>query len=182
MSRIPTPATIQAAPAAAQPFLTAVKAKFGQVPGMFRLIANSPAALEGYLGLNGGLAKGTLGGATGERIALAIANVNHCEYCNSAHSAMGRMAKLDDAELALNRTGRSNDPKADAAVKFARLVAETRGAVSEDDLQAVKSAGYSDGELVEIVGHVALNTLTNYVNEVFKTDVDFPRVELARAA
>jgi len=180
MTRIPTPATTDQAPAAAQPLLTAVKAQLGSVPDMFRLIANSPAALEGYLGLNGALGKGALDAATRERIALAVANINSCLYCNSAHSYLGKnVAKLSNEELAANRQGRSTDAKADIAVAFASKVAAQRGAVDAADVEAVRAAGYSDAELVEIVAHVALNTLTNYVNEVFKTDVDFPVVALA---
>lgn len=183
MSRIPTPPTIEAAPAAAQPSLAAVKKSLGVVPNMFRLIANSPAALEGYLGLSGALAKGELPAATRERIALAVANVNGCTYCNSAHSYIGRtMLKLDEAEIAANRAGRSTDPKAEAALRFAQKVAVTRGAVPDDDLRTLRMAGYSDAQLVEIVLHVALNVLTNYVNEVFATEVDFPVIAAQRAA
>jgi uncharacterized peroxidase-related enzyme len=183
MSRIPTPSDIASAPAASQPLLEGVKKQLGSVPNLFRLVANSPAALEGYLGLSGGLGKGKLGGKTGERIALAVANFNGCGYCNSAHTYLGsHLAKLDDSELAANRRGTSNDPKADAAVRFAIKVVEQRGHVSEADLREVKAAGYSDAELVEIVGHVALNTLTNYVNEVFGTEIDFPAVDLVAAA
>ncbi len=183
MSRIPTPASIEAAPEAAQPLLQAVKQSLGSVPNLFRLTANSPAALEGYLGLNGALGKGALDAATRERIALAVANINGCTYCNSAHTYIGKnVAKLSDAELAANRAGTSTDAKADAAVRFAVKVTRERGRVSDTDLQAVRDAGYSDAELVEIVAHVALNTLTNYVNEVFATEVDFPRVAATRAA
>ena len=183
MSRIPTPASIEAAPAAAQPLLTAVKQQLGVVPNLFRLTANSPAALEGYLGLNGALGKGALDAPTRERIALAVANINGCTYCNSAHTYLGKnVAKLGDAELAANRAGGSTDPKADAAVKFAVKITRERGHVSEDDLHQVKLAGFSDAQVVEIVAHVALNTLTNYINEVFKTEVDFPVVEANRAA
>ncbi len=183
MSRIPTPPTIEAAPAAARPQLEAVKKALGVVPNMFRLIATSPAGLEGYLGLNGALAKGELPAATRERIALAVANVNGCTYCNSAHSYIGKnMLKLEEAEIAANRAGRSNDPKAEAAVRFATKVAVSRGAVTEDDLRAVRMAGYTDAQLVEIVLHVALNVLTNYVNEVFATEVDFPVIAAQRAA
>lgn len=182
MSRIPTPATISDAPEAARPLLEGVKKSIGSVPNLFRLVANSPSALEGYLGLNGALAKGSLAPATRERIALAVAEINGCDYCLAAHSYIGRnVAKLDDAEIAANRNGTSNDAKADAAVRFAVKVARNRGQVSADDVAAVKAAGYSDAELVEIVAHVALNTLTNYVNEVFDTEVDFPRAP-AKAA
>jgi len=182
MSRITTPASIEAAPAGSQPLLTAVKAQFGSVPNLFRLVGNSPAALEGFLGLNGALQKGTLDAGTRERIALAVANVNRCGYCNSAHTTLGKLAKLTDDEIAAARLGTSADPKANAAVKFATLVAKNRGQVSTADIAEVKVAGYSEAELVEIVAHVALNVLTNYVNEVFKTEIDFPVAELAQAA
>jgi len=183
MSRIPTPATIAAAPAASQPLLEAVKKQIGSAPNLFRITATSPAALEGYLGLNGALAKGSLDAATRERIALAVAQVNGCGYCLAAHSYIGRnVAKLSETEIAANRGGRSNDPKADAAVAFAVKVGSKRGAVSDADFAQVRDAGYSDAEIVEIVAHVALNTLTNYINEAFQTEVDFPAVPVKLAA
>jgi uncharacterized peroxidase-related enzyme len=183
MSRIPTPATIADAPAKAQPLLEAVNKQLGVVPNMFRLISTSPQALEGYLGLSGALGKGALPAATRERIALAVAEVNGCDYCLSAHTYLGRnLAHLDDAEITANRSGASNDPKADAAVRFAAKVARARGHVAEADLAAVRAAGYTDAQVVEIVQHVALNTWTNYVNEVFKTDIDFPVVNARKAA
>ena len=183
MSRIPTPASIEAAPTASQPLLQAVKKQLGIVPNLFRLVANSPAALEGYLGLSGALGKGDLPAATRERIALAVAEINGCSYCLSAHAYLGKnVAKLDDAEIAANRQGGSNDRKADAAVRFAANVARERGHVSEEDVKTVKSAGYSDAQVIEIVQHVALNTWTNYINEVAKTDIDFPAVKVEKAA
>ena len=183
MSRLPIPATIDAAPAASQPLLEAVKKQLGVVPNLFRLVSTSPAALEGYLGLSGALAKGALPAQTRERIALAVAEINGCDYCLSAHSYLGKnLAKLDDAEIAANRAGASNDLKADAAVRFAAKVARERGHVGEDDLRAVKLAGYSDAQVIEMVLHVALNTWTNYINEVAKTDIDFPVVSTRKAA
>lgn len=183
MSRIPTPAAISDAPAASQPLLEAVEKQLGIVPNLFRLVANSPAALQGYLGLSGALGKGALPAATGERIALAVAEINGCNYCLSAHTYLGKnLAKLDDAEITANRNGASNDPKADAAVRFAAKVARERGHVSDDDVRAVKLAGYNDAQVIEIVLHVALNTWTNYINEVAKTDIDFPVVTARKAA
>lgn len=182
MSRIATPDSIASSPAAAQPALEAVKKQLGVVPNLFRLVANSPAALEGYLGLNGALAKGSIDARTRERIALAVAEINGCDYCLSAHSYLGKnLAKLDDAEIAANRAGGSTDPKADAAVRFAARIVQTRGHVADADVQAVRLAGYSDAQLIEIILHVALNTLTNYVNEVAETEIDFPVVS-AKAA
>jgi uncharacterized peroxidase-related enzyme len=183
MSRIPIPANVQAAPAASQPFLEVVSKQLGSVPNLFRLVANSPASIEGYLGLMGALGKGSLPAPTRERIALAVAQINGCDYCLSAHTYLGKnLAKLDDSEITANRNGASNDPKADAAVKFAALLTRERGHVNDDALQNVRLAGYSDPEIIEIVLHVALNTLTNYVNEVAKTDVDFPVVHARKAA
>lgn len=175
MSRINTPATIEATPAESQPLLLNLKKQIGSVPNLFRAVANSPAALEGFLGLQGALAKGKLAAPTRERIALAIAEVNGCHYCLSAHSYLAKfVAKLDDAEINANRHGGSNDAKADAAVRFAVKVATERGHVSDADVKALRDAGYEDGEVVEIVLHVAVNTWTNYFNEVAGTEIDFP--------
>ena len=183
MSRIATPASIEASPAASQPLLQAVRKQLGSVPNLFRVVGNSPAALEGYLGLNGALAKGKLDGKTRERIALAVAEVNGCGYCLAAHTYLGKnLAKLDEAEIAANRSGMSNDAKPDAAVRFAVKVVAARGHVGASDLEAVRAAGYGDAEVLEIVLHVALNTLTNYVNEVAGTDIDFPVVAARQAA
>jgi uncharacterized peroxidase-related enzyme len=177
MPRIATPQSIETSTEASQPLLQAVSKQLGSVPNLFRLVGNSPAALEGYLGLNSALARGKLDGGTRERIALAIAEINGCTYCLAAHSYLAKnLAKLDDAEIAANRNGSSNDHKADAAVRFAVKVAQERGHVANTDLEAVRAAGFGDAEIIEIVLHVALNTLTNYVNEVAETDIDFPRV------
>jgi uncharacterized peroxidase-related enzyme len=183
MSRLPTPTTIEAAPAASQPFLNAVKKQLGVVPNLFRLVATSPAALEGYVSLSAALGKGELPSATRERIALAVAEINGCDYCLSAHTYLGRnVAKLDDAEITANRHGASNDFKADAAVRFAVKVTQLRGHVSGEDFAAVKAAGYTDAEVIEIVQHVALNTWTNYINSVAQTEIDFPVVKAQKAA
>ncbi len=181
MSRIPTAATEQT-PEKSQPLLAAVKKQLGTVPNMFRIVANSPAALEAYLGFSGALGKGALAASTRERIALAVAEVNSCSYCLSAHTYLARnLAKLDDAEITANRNGASNDVKADAAVRFAVKLTRDRGQTSDAEIAAIKQAGYSDAEIVEIIAHVALNTFTNYVNEALKTEIDFPVVS-ARTA
>ena len=174
MSRIHTPATIDASPEASRNLLKAVQAQLGSVPNMFRIIGSSPAALEGYLGLNSALGKGVLNAQTRERIALAVAEINGCDYCLAAHSYLGNLVKLSEAEIEAARRGTSSDVKAAAAVKFAVKVTRYRGGVSDTDVNAVRDAGYSDAEIVEIVAHVALNTLTNYINETLKTDIDFP--------
>ncbi len=177
MPRIAVPATVDATPAAAQPLLAGVQQQLGTVPNLFRLVATSPATLEGYLGLASGLGKGRLDVATRQRIAIAVAERNGCGYCLSAHTYLGRnLAKLDDAELAASRDATSRDPRAAAAVRFAVQVVEARGHVRDADLAAVKAAGWGDAEVLEIVAHVALNTLTNYVNTIADTPIDFPVV------
>ena len=153
------------------------------MPNLLRAIAHSPAALEGYLSLNGALEKGSLDAATRERIALAVAEFNGCSYCLAAHTYIGKnLAKLSDSEIESNRRGRSSDAKADAAVVFAAKVISARGHVSEADLSAVRAAGLTEADIIEIIAHVALNTLTNYVNEVAGTIVDFPAVSALKAA
>jgi len=148
MNRISIPTTEQT-PTASLPLLAAVHKQLGVVPNLMKLVGNSPAALEGYLSLNGALGKGAIGAKTGERIALAIAEINGCGYCLSAHTYLGKnVAKLDDIEIAANRNGTSSDPKAAAAVRFAAKVALERGHVSDADVRAVKAAGFSDAEIV----------------------------------
>ncbi|MFT6571677.1 MAG: putative peroxidase-related enzyme [Sphingomonas echinoides] len=181
MSRLAIPAR-EDAPAAAQPLLAAVEKQLGVVPNLFRLVATSPAALEGYLGLNAALGR-TLDVKTRERIAITVAQANGCDYCLSAHSYVGlNLAKIDDAEITLNRAGHSGDAKADAAIVFARQVLAARGKVSDADIAAVRLAGFSEAQVIEIVASVALNVLTNYINNVAETDIDFPVVLTAQAA
>ena len=183
MSRLAIPTSIETAPSASQALLQAVKKQLGIVPNLFRVVSNSAAALEGYLGLSGALGKGKLPAPTRERIALAVAEINGCDYCLSAHTYLGKnLAHLDDAEMTANRSGASNDPTADAAVRFAAKVVQARGRVSDDDVRAVKAAGYDDAQVIEIVQHVALNIWTNYVNLVAETEIDFPVVTAREAA
>lgn len=180
MSRIAIPNTAQT-PAASLPILDAVGKQLGVVPNLFKLEALSTAALEAHVGLNGAANK-TLDVKTRERIALAVAQVNGCDYCLSAHTYLGlNVARLDAAEIAAARHGHSADVKADAAVAFAKKVSELRGQVSDADLAAVREAGFSDAQVIEIVTNVALNTLTNLVNNVAQTPIDFP-VVTAQAA
>lgn len=177
MSRIPTPASIATSPAASQPLLDAVEKQLGSVPNLFRIVGNSPAGLEGYLGLNGALGRGTIDVRTRQRLAILVAELNGCDYCLSAHTYLGKsVAKLADQEMAANRDGASSDEKASAALAFAGKVVRTRGHVSAADVAAVKAAGYVDAQVVEILLHVALNTLTNYVNTALATEVDFPKL------
>lgn len=180
MTRIAIPETIDAAPAAARPHLEGLKGKLGFVPNLYKLLALTPAGLEGALALSGALAKTSLEPSLRERIALVVANVNGCDYCNAAHTAIAGSLKITADEIHAAREGRSADAKVNAAVSFARKVAVQRAQVTPADLGALRNAGYTDAQAIEIVLVVAANVLTNYVNEVFETAVDFPKTEAAK--
>jgi uncharacterized peroxidase-related enzyme len=126
----------------------------------------------------GALGAGTLGAKLGEQIAVAVANRNRCEYCLAAHTALGKNAGVSDDDMASAQTGKSLDPKTQAALTFSLKIMEQRAAISQADVEAVRTAGFNDGEIVEIMAHVALNLFTNYVNVAFNVPVDFPKVAL----
>jgi uncharacterized peroxidase-related enzyme len=149
----------------------------GTVPNMTKVMANSPAVLQGYAQFSGALSHGTLSGQLREQIAVLTAEANACTYCLSAHSVLGKMAGLNQAQLDAARAADSTDPKTRGALRFAQAVLEARGAVGESDIKAARNAGLGDAELAEVVAAVALNVFTNYFNRAFDVDVDFPRVE-----
>ena len=181
MSRIAVP-TLEAAPMASKPLLEAVRKKLGVVPNVFRLASLSPSALEGMLGLSGPLSR-ALDVRTRERIAIAVAETNGCDYCLSAHTYLGlNLAKITPEDAAAARKGLSTDAKAAAAVRFAVQVAKTKGGVGDADIAAVRVAGYTDAQIVEIVALVVENTFTNFLNRVAQTEIDFPVVHTAEAA
>ena len=157
-----------------------VQSKLGMVPNMMRTMGNSPAVLDGYLKLSGALSGGSLGAKTGELIAIAVAEANGCDYCLSAHNFIGeKLVKIDEDSLHAARQGQNRDHKITAALTFARTLVQKRGRVDDADVQAVKDAGYNDGQVGEIVAHVALNTFTNYFNNTANTTIDFPVLQTA---
>ena len=160
--------------------LDGVAAAFGKAPNMTLTMAVNPAVLEGWIELNAAL-EPTLSRQLNEQIAIAIAEANGCAYCLAAHTAVGRLVGVEESELALSRTGDSSDPRGAAALRFALAVNEKRGGVSDQDLAEVRAAGYDDPDIAAIVGHVALNVLTNYFNRVAHTELDFPVVEQGMA-
>jgi uncharacterized peroxidase-related enzyme len=155
-----------------------VRAKFGFVPNFFRVLADAPVALEGYLNFSEALAGGTLDGRIRERIALAVAESNLCDYCLSAHAFLGQRAGLTPDEIANAIRARAADPKTDAILKLARNIVVQRGEISDSDLQQVRAAGLRDGEILETVANVALNIFMNYVSHAARLPIDFPPDEL----
>jgi uncharacterized peroxidase-related enzyme len=156
--------------------LDAVQAQLGVVPNFLRVLAHSPKALAGFLGLYGALGAASIDKPTQERIALAVAEGNACEYCLSAHTAIGRRAGLSNEEMLLNRRGSSADAKAAAAVALAVVLNERTGGIATSDLDAARHAGLTDGEIVEVIAVVALNLFTNILGKSLRVDIDFPKV------
>src|SRR5262245_52893793 len=174
MERI-TPINPQAAQGRARELLDAVKARLGIIPNMTRSMAVSPPVLEAYLGFIGALGQGVLPARVREQLALDVGEANHCDYCVSAHSLLGKRAGLTEQDVQDSRRGESADPTADPLLRFARTGVEKRGVVTEADVAAVREAGFGDAEIAEVVAHVGLNTFTNYFNHVAGTALDFPR-------
>jgi uncharacterized peroxidase-related enzyme len=160
----------------AQEKLDALKAKLGSVPNIFQTFAHSPAILDFYMQGSGALGNTSIDAKLRESIALTVAGLNGCDYCASAHTAIGQGLGLSDEETTYNLNAKSANTKNQAALDFAALIVEQRGKVNDNDIQAVKDAGFNDGEVLEIVAVVAFNIFTNYFNHVADTDVDFPPV------
>ena len=166
----------------AKPLLDAVQAQLGVTPNFIRVLANAPKALQGFLGLYGAAGEFGIDKATQERIALAVAEGNACEYCVSAHTAIGRHAGLSNEEMQLNRAGTSADARAAAMVAFAKALNENRGDVTAAEFNAARDAGLSDSDIVEIIATVTLNIFTNIIGKATRVDIDFPEVALLNAS
>ncbi|MDA7947377.1 MAG: carboxymuconolactone decarboxylase family protein [Hyphomicrobiaceae bacterium] len=180
MSRI-EPIDPQKASGQAKELLDAVQSELGATPNLIRTLAQAPSVLNGYLALSKALSAGALSNALREQIALAIAGENNCDYCASAHTLIGRSAGVNEDELSANLQGESNDARTQALLTFAKSVVAKRGFVSDRELADARTAGISDGEIVEVVGEVARNILTNYLNHVAQTEIDFPFVSAGEA-
>ena len=157
--------------------LDGVQKKLGMTPNLLRGLANSPAALQTYLSASTALGEGNLSAQLREQIALAVAESNNCDYCLAAHSAVGKMVGLNQDEIADARQASSSNSVIEAALQFARRIVETRGWVTDADLERVRDAGFGDAEITEIVANVAFHTFTNYFNHIAETPIDFPQVE-----
>jgi len=173
MARIPA-LDEQTTDAAAADLLASVKKKMGKVPNLIATMANSPAVATAYLGFSQALSGGALPARLREQIALVVGETNHCDYCLAAHTTLGKGAGLSEQETCDARQALSQDEREGVALDFARKLVQDRGVVQDGDIERLREAGYTDGEISEIVAHVALNTFTNYFNHVAQTEIDFP--------
>lgn len=163
-------------PAASKPTLDMFAKNIGFTPNMMAAFAQSPIAFNAWATLLGALSK-ALDVKTRDSIGLAVSEANGCDYCLTVHSFTAEhMARMPVEEIILARKGHASEPKRDAAVQFARQVIETRGKVADADLAAVREAGYTDANIMEIVALVAMYSLTNFFNNVFDPEQDFPTV------
>jgi uncharacterized peroxidase-related enzyme len=176
MSKLPQIDPATATGAAAQ-LLDQVQKALGLVPNMTKVMATSPALLKGYLALSGALNAGVLLPGVREQLAVATAEHNGCGYCLSAHTYIGsNIAKVDGAELDLARRDQSADPHVTALLRLSAAILAGRGHVSDATVDDARAAGVTDAEIGEVVGHIALNVLTNYFNVLAEVDNDWPVV------
>ncbi len=181
MSRIHTLESENASPEVAALY-DAVKQKLGLIPNMVKALGNSQAALEGYLGLSGAVSGDSLSPQTREKIALLSAQLNDCDYCLRAHTAIGGLMKIPSDELKAARHAESTDLKEQAVLTLTKAIIETKGQVPESTHIAVKSAGVTEAEAAEVVANVAVNLYTNYFNRYAQTECEFPEVEAAQCS
>lgn len=153
--------------------------QLGGVPNLFETLAQSPAVLNGFLCFNGALTEGILDPKLREQIALTVAGRNGCDYCASAHALLAKEAGASGEEVAHALAGTATDVRSATALSIANKIVVQRGCITDQDLDRLRVADFTDEEIVEIVANVAMSLFTNYFNHVARTDVDFPRVSTA---
>lgn len=161
----------------AQELLAAVQQAFGMVPNATKVMANSPAVLDGYLALTTAMAAVQIGEKLHTQVKLGTSEANACSYCTAILCAIGPKAGLTTTDLVEGRSATATDARTDAALKFAKTVLETKGKVGDHDLRAVRAAGFGDAEIVEIVASVVVGCFTNFLNNVAETALDVPEAE-----
>lgn len=158
----------------AKNLLVKTEAQLGRTPNLYRAMANSPAALEGYLNFREALTRGKLSVQMREHIALYVAGESNCHYCISAHAFRGKKVGIDPIELQMNLNAESSNSKTKAALQFIGEVMKTKGQLQDTKVQNLLDAGWSNEEMGEMVAHVALNIFSNYFNHLAKPELDFP--------
>ncbi|HEY8027585.1 MAG TPA: peroxidase-related enzyme [Burkholderiaceae bacterium] len=162
--------------------LNAVKAKIGMIPNLYATLAKAPSALDSFLAQNQAAAKGNLSAKEREIISLATSQVNGCHYCLSAHTLLGKNAGLNPQQIAAARAGHGGDARSAAIAGFAIALVEQRGHVDPASLDQFKAAGLTESDFLEIIANVSTMIFSNYANNVARTAIDFPVVDLKLAA
>ncbi len=181
MPRIEPLSDDQATGQAAELF-SAITQKIGKVPNLYRTLGQAPSVLAGLLQLGETLDGGSLSAPVKEQIALRVANRNSCDYCESAHTAIGKMVGLSEEQTIDARQGQADDDKAQAVLNLVDAILEREGFVTDDQLAAARDAGLSDAEVLEVTGQVVKNFFTNFVNHIAQTEVDFPKIKQLQEA
>ncbi|WP_160109381.1 carboxymuconolactone decarboxylase family protein [Pseudomonas izuensis] len=171
MSRI-IPVSLEHATDATRPLLEGVQKKIGFLPNAFRMLAHAPAVLASYLQNSATLDKTSLSAKEKEAVFLATSQVNGCGYCLAAHTFFAGKAGLSSQEILSARQG-----QLDAYALLARQITESRGHLSSEQIAAARAAGITDAKIIEVIAHVASQTLTNFMNNVALTDIDFPAID-----
>ncbi|MEX0641408.1 MAG: carboxymuconolactone decarboxylase family protein [Pirellulales bacterium] len=154
--------------------LDTVQQAFGMIPNTAKVMANSTAVLESFLAFSTAMGKVQIGEKLHNQLKLGTSETNSCDYCTSILCAIAPSAGLSADDILAGRTGKSVDQRTEAALKFAEDVLESRGKVTNQQLAAVREAGFGDGEIVEIVASVVLGCFTNFLNNVADTELDIP--------
>ncbi|HLX14080.1 MAG TPA: carboxymuconolactone decarboxylase family protein [Bradyrhizobium sp.] len=162
--------------------LDIVQRRHGRIPNMVRLMANSSAALDGYLKLAVALAGSTLPAEVRDSIAVLVAADGGSDYTLAIVSAVARRDGLNDDDIAAAQRAQAKNPKIVAALRFSEILLEQRGHVSSSNLDALMEAGFTDGEVAEIIATIVLNIYRNYFNLVARPEMDFPVVNRVAAA
>jgi uncharacterized peroxidase-related enzyme len=174
MARL-SPIKKEEAPAELQPIYEMLGKGRGGTPfNIFQLMANSPTALQAFVSLMSASNK-TLSPNILERISLLVAQQNGCNYCLAAHSMLAKnVANMSDAEIKQARQALADEPKTLSMLQFVKSVLSKQGKISDSDFAALKAAGVTDKETVDLILAITVNIFTNYFNNCFQTDIDFP--------
>jgi len=171
MTRIAS-VSLEQATDATRPLLEGVQKKIGFLPNVFKVLAHAPAVLTSYLQNSAALSKTSLSATEKEAIYLATSQVNGCDYCLAAHTVFAGKAGLTQQEIRSARIG-----QLDAYALLAQQITESRGQLTSEQIASARAAGINDAKIIEVVAHVASQTLTNYLNNVALTDIDFPAID-----
>ncbi|MBN6775777.1 carboxymuconolactone decarboxylase family protein [Pseudomonas granadensis] len=172
MSRI-NAISLDTATDATRPVLEGVKKKIGFLPNLFSTLAKAPVALDTYVQASAILGKTSLNAQQKEAVYLATSQVNGCDYCLAAHTLFAGKAGLSTEDIVAARHGELN-----AYAALARQLVETRGHLKDEQIAAARAAGIDDVKIIEVIALVAVQTLTNYLNNTALTDIDFPAIEV----